>query len=90
MSSQVPVSPDLPAHDDDFDGNQTDQGVPVGEADVDADRENAAAGADDESDESDEGFAAEGQQEMASDEGEPVGQADLEADRANGHATDDS
>lgn len=41
MSVQVP--PDLPAHDDEFDeSTQSDEGVPVGEADAEADRENAS------------------------------------------------
>lgn len=90
MSTQIPVPPDLPAHDDEFDGTaQTDQGVPVGEADVEADRKNAA-GSDDSAERSTEDFVAESQQEMASDDGEAVGRADLAADRANGSASNDS
>ena len=44
MSSQSQIPPDLPAHTDEFDDTkETDQGVPVGDADVEADRENAAS-----------------------------------------------
>ncbi|MBB2987237.1 hypothetical protein [Terracoccus luteus] len=93
MSSQVPMPPDLPAHDDEFDDRQTDQGVPVGDADVEADRRNASGDEDgsegvdlaalDEQTESD-GGPLHDAQSVSSDDGDAVGRADLDADRKAG------
>jgi hypothetical protein len=60
----------------------TDQGVPVGDADVQADIDRASGdgGADEPSTED---FLKRGQAEMASDDGETTGAADVDADRGN-------
>lgn len=61
---------------------ETDEGVPVGDADVQADIDRAS---DDSSDEpSNEEFLEQGQRNMASDDGETTGAADVEADREAG------
>jgi hypothetical protein len=60
----------------------TDQGVPVGDADVQADIDRASGdGGGDEP--STEDFLKRGQAEMASDDGETTGAADVDADREN-------
>ncbi|HVD24346.1 MAG TPA: hypothetical protein VNC23_14740 [Lapillicoccus sp.] len=60
----------------------TDEGVPVGDADVQADIDRASGdgGADEPSTED---FLKRGQAEMASDDGETTGAADVDADREN-------
>lgn len=60
----------------------TDQGVPVGDSDVQADIDRASGdgGA---SEPSTEDFLKRGQSQMASDEGEATGAADVDADREN-------
>jgi hypothetical protein len=64
--------------------NETDQGVPVGAADVQADIDRASGndgeGGNDGDEESDEDFLAEGKREESSDQGLPVGAADAEQD----------
>ena len=62
----------------------TDEGVPVGDADVQADVDRASGDSDDEPDTDD--FLQQGAVEMSRDEGEAVGTADVEEDRRN--ATD--
>ena len=59
----------------------TDEGVPVGDADVRADVERASGDDRDEPD-TDE-FLQQGSVEMSRDEGEAVGTADVEEDRRN-------
>ena len=59
----------------------TDQGVPVGDADVQADVDRASAEGRDEPD-ADE-FLQRGAVEMSRDDGEAVGTADVEEDRRN-------
>jgi hypothetical protein len=61
----------------------TDEGVPVGDADVMADIDRAGGGADRADDQDTDDFLAEGRTEMASDSGEAVGTADVEEDRRN-------
>jgi hypothetical protein len=67
----------------------TDQGVPVGDADVQADIDRASGdrGADEQSTED---FLKRGQAEMASDEGETAGAADVDADRENTRGAGDA
>ena len=59
---------------------QTDEGVPVGQADVRADIDRASGG-NDEQDTDD--FLQQGAVEMSRDQGEAVGTADVDADRRN-------
>jgi hypothetical protein len=61
----------------------TDEGVPVGDADVMADIDRAGGGADQADDQDTDDFLAEGRTEMASGSGEAVGTADVEEDRRN-------
>lgn len=71
---------------DQLDQPQTDQGVPVGDADVEADRRNASDDSGDGASSAvsdDERWTAESAVEERSDEGVPVGEADVEADRRN-------
>ena len=67
---------------DETTGVDTDQGVSVGDADVQADIDRASGdgGADEPSTED---FLKRGQAEMASEEGEATGAADVDADREN-------
>lgn len=67
------------ARDETTDGG-TDQGVPIGDADVqaDIDRASGEGGANEPSTED---FLKRGQAEMASDQGETTGAADVDADR---------
>jgi hypothetical protein len=67
----------------------TDQGAPVGDADVQADIDRASGdrGTDEPSTED---FLKRGQAEMASDEGETAGAADVDADRENTRGTGDA
>ena len=67
----------------------TDQGVPVGDADVqaDIDRASGEGGADEPSTED---FLKRGQSEMASDQGESTGTADVDADRENTRGAGDA
>ena len=67
----------------------TDQGVPVGDADVQADIDRASGdrGTDEPSTED---FLKGGQAQMASDEGETAGAADVDADRENTRGTGDA
>ncbi|HVD65214.1 MAG TPA: hypothetical protein VNC14_13045 [Lapillicoccus sp.] len=67
----------------------TDQGVPVGDADVQADIDRASRdrGTDEPSTED---FLKRGQAQMASDEGETAGAADVDADRENTRGTGDA
>jgi hypothetical protein len=67
----------------------TDQGVPVGDSDVQADIDRASGdgGADEPSTED---FLKRGQAEMASDEGESTGAADVDADRENTRGAGDT
>jgi hypothetical protein len=65
---------------DELDQPLSDQGVPVGEADVEEDRRNAA---DDERSTDDETWTETGAMEERSDQGVPVGQDDVDADRRN-------
>jgi len=60
----------------------TDQGVAVGDADVQADVDRASDDGGGE-EPSTEDFLKRGQSEMASDQGEPTGTADVDADREN-------
>lgn len=66
---------------DELDQPQTDQGVPVGAADVEQDRLNA--GGDDDTTLADGDWAQAGAAEEGTDQGVPVGSADVEADRRN-------
>ena len=62
----------------------TDQGVPVGDADVQADVDRASGDNGGDRDEKDtDDFLQQGAVEMSRDDGEPVGTADVEADRRN-------
>ena len=59
----------------------TDDGVPVGDADVQADVDRASGDRDEEPDTDD--FLQQGAVEMSRDQGEAVGTADVEEDRRN-------
>ena len=59
----------------------TDEGVPVGDADVQADVDRAGGDDGDEQDTDD--FLQPGAVEMSRDQGEPVGSADVDEDRRN-------
>ena len=67
----------------------TDQGVPVGDADVQADIDRASGdrGTDEPSTED---FLKRGQAQMASDDGETAGAADVDADRENTRGAGDA
>jgi hypothetical protein len=69
----------------------TDQGVPVGDADVRADMERSGAETDDDDTLADpgEGALPDAGSGTATDQGTPVGEADLDADRRRTGADDD-
>jgi hypothetical protein len=76
------------ARDETTDGG-TDQGVPIGDADVQADIDRASGdGGSDEP--STEDFLKRGQAEMAGDQGETTGTADVDADRENARGAGDA
>jgi hypothetical protein len=68
---------------DDMDQPRTDAGVPIGDADVEADRLNASNDDDDAMATDDGTWAQQGAAEGRTDAGVPVGDADVEADRRN-------
>jgi len=68
-------------------GLETDEGVPVGDADVQADVDRASGAAPTEP--STEEYLQRGQEQMVGDDGESVGAADVQADRDNA-AEDDA
>jgi hypothetical protein len=61
--------------------SHTDEGVPVGDADVQADVDRA--GGDDRDEKDTDDFLQQGAVEMSRDQGEPVGTADVDEDRRN-------
>jgi hypothetical protein len=79
------------AFDDRGDEQQTDQGVPVGRADVEADRERASGDgdADDGEDATDGLTGVAGSTDAETDDGVPVGSADAEEDRRRAAAAGD-
>ncbi len=76
--------------DDDQTGSSTDDGVPVGGADAEADARRSGAGDDDERPSNvGEGFMLDVDPGQGSDDGVPVGRADVEADRMRSVQDDD-
>jgi hypothetical protein len=73
---------------DELEQPQTDQGVPVGGADVEQDRVNA--GGDEDSTLADGDWAQEGAAAEGTDQGVPVGAADVDEDRRNAGGSDAS
>jgi hypothetical protein len=76
--------------DDDMTSSSTDDGVPVGAADAEADARRSGAGDDDERPSNvGEGFSSDVDPGPGTDGGVPVGRADAEADRMQSVEDDD-
>ena len=75
--------------DDDMTSSSTDDGVPVGAADAEADARRSGAGDDERPSNVGEGFSLDVDPGRGADGGVPVGRADAEADRTRSLEDDD-
>ncbi|MEX5721746.1 hypothetical protein [Geodermatophilus maliterrae] len=75
--------------DDDTTSSSTDDGVPVGAADAEADARRSGASDDERPSDVGEGFLLDVDPGRSTDDGVPVGRADAEADRMRSGGDDD-
>ncbi len=75
--------------DDDMTSSSTDDGVPVGAADLEADARSSGASVDERPSNVGEGFLLDVDPGRGTDDGVPVGRADAEADRMRSVEDDD-